>query len=162
MPGVTTITNPTGTYVKVTDFTTGLDASGFEIVVGKDEVYTVRANAAITAGQALSWVAPTTTVPVSATPMAAATAVQNFAGVALESAAIGEQVAIQRRGFAVVLIDGTVADGGFLLAPATTTGTFTGSATAGAGAKVLGVNKAAAASGKAFVFLDPVIMPQTA
>lgn len=119
------IINPAGAY-RGANFLTGRGDDGLPLALPQAEVESWRANAAVLRGQALNWVAPTATVPLSVTPMAAATADHLFAGAALEDAAIGEQVQVCAAGFCEVLIDtsDTAAFGGVIGIPDATTGRF--------------------------------------
>lgn len=116
------ITNPLAAHREVTDYTTGIDSEGGELDYG-NIVRTFRADAAIARGEVVNWVAPTTTAPLSVTPMAAATADNLKAGVALEAAAAGEQVDICVNGYCFVDVAAeTAAFGSVLTVPGTTTG----------------------------------------
>lgn len=166
MAGAALITNPKGAYRTVSDYRTGQDADGFDLQMGQGETYVVRANATIGKGEAVMWVAATSTVETSVTPMTAAADVSLFAGAAQHAAAAGDYVTIIRRGFAVVQTEtaDTAAFGNILRAPDTTTGDFAVSGALGAGGEALGVvlGPEIGTSDTALVFLDPVIMPQTA
>ena len=125
----TILANPNGAHRTITTYVTGRDADGIPLVIGNQEVEPWRANAAILAGQALMFVAPTATVPMSVTPMTAAVTASDpwrFAGVALEGAAAGEQVRVLAKGFGEILFDtsSTAAAYSVLVAPGTTTGEF--------------------------------------
>lgn len=116
--------NPSGAFVTVPNFTLGLDSNG-GLVTPELRVATYRANAAITAGQALNFVAPTATVPISVTPMAAATADYLFAGVALDACAAGGYVNVGIEGHMLINVGaGTAAAASYAVVPATTTGVF--------------------------------------
>lgn len=109
----TTLTNPSGALQGVTDFTTYKAPDGSPVQYGK-VVLPFRANAAITAGQALRYVAATTTVPLSVTPMAlnsTAAQLQVFAGIALNSAASGARVDVCVGGVCLAQISTTAAVG---------------------------------------------------
>jgi hypothetical protein len=128
MAGQATITTPLGGFRSTSDFIDGMTADA-EASMYYQEVWEFRANAAITQGEALMFVAPTATVPVSVTPMTAAITGSDpwaFAGAALNAAAAGETVRVLRRGIARVRIDAadTAAALSVLLAPDTTTGRF--------------------------------------
>lgn len=86
------ITNPAGAYVTTSDHTTGRDDTGGELAYGKEKLR-FRANAPVTKGQALKFVVPTTTVPLSVTPTAGSE-VNGFAGIAESNAATGDLVSI--------------------------------------------------------------------
>lgn len=135
-----TISNPNGAFVTVSDFTNPVSDTG-ELVVPEQEVTTYRANAAITKGQALSWVAPTTTVPVSVTPMASATDDRFFAGVALEAAAAGEDLLVGIEGHFQINVGATTpAASNFVIVPDATTGVFGTDATPDDGDTLVGIN----------------------
>lgn len=104
MSGSKALTNPRGAHKEVTTFIGGRYADGTPFDLPQ-ETESWRANAAITRGQAVSWVAPTATAPISVTPMTTTTADFLFAGAALESAAAGDQVLICKEGFCEILID---------------------------------------------------------
>lgn len=104
------ITNPFGALSSVSDFRTGKTDDGQELQQGQMG-WPYRANAAINKGDMLMWVAPTQTVPLSVSPMTAAITASDawmFAGVALESAAIGQMCPVVQQG--VVIINHVVAD----------------------------------------------------
>lgn len=116
------ITNPLGAYKTTTDYTTGVTSDG-ELHSYGQRVYPFRANAAVAKGEVLMWVAPTTTVPLSVTPMTVAGADNLFAGVALEAAASGAAVNVCMDGVCLVDVAAeTAAAGSLLTCPATTTG----------------------------------------
>lgn len=118
------LANPLGAFRTVADFTLGVDAAG-ELVTPEIRCVPYRANAAITKGQALMFVAPTTTVPVSVTPMTAAAADHLFAGVALHAAAAGATVQVVTNGHCLIQVGaGTAAAASYGVVPATTTGVF--------------------------------------
>lgn len=122
----TNIANPFGAYRNVTDFTTFRDTDSRELEFGVGEEYVLRANVAITKGQALMFVVPTATLPLSVTPFTAAADEQIFAGAALHAAAAGEAVGVLRHGFGLVRVDLGVAAafGSVLQQPITATGDF--------------------------------------
>ena len=126
MPGPSMITNPAGAFKTVTTFLSGQDSSGDDLQVGLGITYSLRADAAITRGQALMFVAPTATVPLSVTPFTAAADEQIFAGAALHAAAAGDQVEVVREGFCTVKFDtgSTAAFGSVFKQPVTATGDF--------------------------------------
>lgn len=164
MPGSTAVTNPGGANAGgVTDFRTFRATDGFDIEYGKGEWYVLRANAAITRGQALEFVVPTLTLPLSVTPMLAASGVHLFAGVAIESAAAGEDVPFVRRGQVIAFTDDsdTPAFGQVLLKPDATTGQFATAAAAATLQNVLGLVLSAEMDGagvrKSAVWLDPTL-----
>jgi hypothetical protein len=124
------LVNPRAAFTNVTTFVSGVDANGIEIPYGRLEL-AYRANAAISVGQVVSFVAPTATVPLSVTPMTTATSQTLFAGIALEAAAAGGTVRVCTRGHCLVLANAqTPAAGQFIRVPGTTTGEPTISATA--------------------------------
>ena len=116
------LVNPVGAFRTVTTYVSGVDASGVEIPYGK-EVNSFRANAAIAKGEAVMWVVPTATVPVSVTPMTTAGDARLFAGIANEAAAAGEQCQIVTSGMCLVYANAqTVAAGDVVLKPGTNAG----------------------------------------
>lgn len=136
------ITNPMGALRTTSDFIDGWDASS-ENHLYFQRVISVRANAAITLGEALMFVSPTATVPLSVTPMTAAITGSDpwsFAGAALEAAAAGDLVRVLVDGIARVRIDAadTAAALSILLAPDTTTGRFAVATDPAAGDVVVG------------------------
>lgn len=120
------LSNPNAAHRTVTTFLSGRDADGIPLNYPQHQIESWRANAAVSRGQALNFVAPTATVPISVTPMAAATADHLFAGAALEDAAVGEMVAVCASGFCEILHDAadTAAFGDPITIPDTTTGRF--------------------------------------
>lgn len=137
------ITNPMAAYTTVTDYRTGVDAAGADLAYER-KVEQFRANATIVKGQALMWVAPTATVPLSVTPMTAAVSASDawlFAGAAMESAEAGDTVAVLREGFGVVQTEtaDTPAFGNALCLPDTTTGDFATPADSPTGGAQVGV-----------------------
>ena len=124
------ISNPFGAHRRVTTFVAGQDADG-EPFYQANASQEYRANAAITRGQLVQWVAPTASVPLSVTPMATASSALIFAGVALNDAAIGETVQVAQHGHVLVNTgDVTTALGEYLVKPGTTAGIGTLSSTA--------------------------------
>lgn len=123
------LVNPAGAFTTVTTFVSGVDANGIEVPYGRTErVY--RANAAITVGQVLAFVAPTATVPVSVTPFVIAADFRLFAGVALEAAAAGAFVRVCTEGHCLVFANAqTVAALDAVFTPAANTGEASFSAT---------------------------------
>lgn len=122
------IANPRGIYLDVDDFTTGRDSAGIPIPLPK-RVERYRANADVSKGTALMFVAPTTTVPLSVTAMTTAVGASDpwrFAGVALADADAGYEVDVCVEGFCEVLFDSasTAAAYSLLQLPATTDGEF--------------------------------------
>lgn len=120
------ITNPNGALNTVSDYRTGQDSTGADLMTGQGDVYSIRANAAITRGQALMFVAPTASVPLSVTPFTAAADEQIFAGVALAATDAGDQCLVMRTGFCTVKHDtgSTAAFGSVYKQPVTATGDF--------------------------------------
>ena len=124
------ITNPNGALQTVTDFTTNVDAAGVPINYGQDGVQVYRANAAVSQYDAVIFVPPTTTTPLSVTSIPLnPTQVQMhlFAGVALNSAAAGQNVRVCRVGVTLVNLTVTAANGS-----AAGAGSTAGTAVAGA------------------------------
>lgn len=119
----TTISNPAGAFAKTTTFVSGVDDEFQQHEYGCFYL-TFRANAAISRGHGLSWVAPTATVPVSVTPFAVAGTDTDFAGVALDRAtAAGQYVRVCVLGFCLVYAAAlTFAAGEILVNPTTTAG----------------------------------------
>lgn len=123
------IANPNGAHRTITTYVSGRDADGIPLVIGNQEVESFRAAATILQGQALMFVAPTATVPMTVTPMTAAASAATpwrFAGVALDNAVAGEQIKLVATGFVEVLFDAsdTAAAYSILNLPYTTTGDF--------------------------------------
>lgn len=119
------ITNPYGALSTIDDHRTGQDQEGLDIMYGfRGNMF--RANATITKGQALMWVGPTATVPVSVTPMTAAADPWRFAGVAMSDAAADESLLVAHQGVVIIKFDGgsTAAADDAVILPATTTGEF--------------------------------------
>lgn len=107
------ITNPSGALQTVSDYRTNVDANSVPLVFGQT-TDTFRANAAVAVGDALCFVTPTATVPLSVTPFPLdPTEVQMhlFAGVALNAAAAGKAVKVVRRGICLVNLTVTAANG---------------------------------------------------
>lgn len=117
-----TITNPTGALSAVSDYRTGVADNGGEIPYGKT-TRRFRANATITRGQCLKWVAPTQTVPLSVTPTVGSE-VGGFAGVAATSGSAGDVVTVVVEGYAFAKVGTAATSGG----AATLTGSTTGGA----------------------------------
>ena len=125
----TILANPNGAHRTVSDYTTGRDDDGFPLVYGNQEVESWQAGATILVGQALMFVAPTATAPMTVIPMTAAVTTSDpwrFAGAALEGASSGDMVKVLVKGFGEVLFDtsNTAAAYSVLSAPGTTTGEF--------------------------------------
>jgi len=123
--------NPNGANRTISDFTTGQDDDGNDLALTDQTVESFKAGSAITVGQALMVVAPTTTAGITVVPMTVAVAAPDadcwrFAGVALEAAAAGDQVRVGVCGaFRVLhdaLADPAVYD--LLVLPLTSTGEF--------------------------------------
>jgi len=103
MTAIQALTNPRGLHKSVSDFRDGKTASGELLSYGG--VYEqFRANAAISKGQALSFVVPTSTVPLSVKPEATADELWYFAGYAMTDAAAGAQVTVCQHGTCEVLV----------------------------------------------------------
>lgn len=116
--------NPNAANRTVTTFVSGRDENGFE-VHAPSNVESFRADAAITKGQAVMFVFPTATVPVSVTPMSTAGDDRLFVGAALDNYAIGEQCLIATAGLCLVrVVDDTPAAGDVLFISDTTVGSF--------------------------------------
>lgn len=126
---MTILANPNGAHRTISDFTEGIDDDGNEVIYGNQEVESWQAGAAITKGQALMLVAPTTTAPPTVVPMTAAVTGGDswrFVGAALESAASGDQVRVCKRGICLILHDASDDPAAYDLVqlPATNTGDF--------------------------------------
>lgn len=91
------ITNPLNAFYgsATTDYRTGIDSAGELLPLGGIYI-PFRANATITAGQALSLVVPTATVPLSVKPRAASAGdlIALFCGVAQNGATAGQPVTV--------------------------------------------------------------------
>jgi hypothetical protein len=126
---MTIIANPNSAHRTVSTYISGRDADGIPLVVGNQVVESWQAAAAVSQGQALCFLAPTATVPLTVTPMTAALSASHpwtFAGAALEDAAAGEMVRVCAEGFCEVLFDAsdTAAFGSVVNIPYTSTGDF--------------------------------------
>lgn len=126
---MTILTNPNSAHRTVTTHVSGLDEDGIPLVIGVQQVESWRAAAAIAEGEALMFVAPTATVPMTVTPMTVAvkdSGPWRFAGVALEAAVAGEQVRVCSEGFCQIRHDAADAAAAYSLVqlPDTTTGRF--------------------------------------
>jgi hypothetical protein len=119
-----TLANPFVAFGQASDIRTGKYNNG--AVLEYDADYeNWRANATITKGQALMFVAATATVPVSVTPMTAAGDKRLFVGVANEAAAAGQSVQVVTKGFCLINVGaGAPAALDLFVLPATTTGVF--------------------------------------
>lgn len=104
-----TITNPLGVNQTVSDHRTARDIVGGEVAYGKT-VRPFRANANITRGQAVSFVVPTETVPLSVTPTTAAGS-HTFAGIAEDTVLAGRTVNVVVEGLAFAIAGDTIAAG---------------------------------------------------
>lgn len=127
------IDNTRGAHRTVTDFRSNADADG-EYLVLPWEVRTYRANEAITKKQAVAFVAPTATVPLSVEVLdvSDAAAALVFAGVALETVAAGDDITIAVSGPVVVNCDdGTPAFGEVAVKHATVDGALISGGTLG-------------------------------
>lgn len=132
--------NPSGAFKVVADFTLGLSASG-EIVTPELRIATYRANATITAGQCLMFVAPTTTVPVSVTPMTSAAEDRLYCGTAFEAAAAGSFLRVVIEGHCLMNFGATTpAAGNFIILPDATTGVYGTDATPDVDDSIIGIN----------------------
>jgi len=123
------LSDPNGAHRTITTYISGRDADGIPLVIGNQDIESFRAAATILQGQALMFVAPTATVPITVTPMTAAASAATpwrFAGVAMEGAVANEQVRLCSKGFCEVLFDtsDTAAAYSILNLPYTTTGEF--------------------------------------
>ena len=161
MAGTTLITDPNSAYKAVTDWRLFRDANGLPIEYGKGDMYTARANATVSKGDALEHVVPTAAIPYSVQRMAVASGIHLFAGVALNSAVAGGTVNFMHSGFFIVSTDDsdTPAFGQVLLKPDATAGQF---ATAAAAATlqnvlgtVLGAEEGGAGVRQAPAFVNP-------
>jgi len=100
------LTNPFSRFKSVSDYRDGKTASG-ELLSYGGTYEQFRANAAISKGQALSFVVPTSTVPLSVKPEATADELWYFAGYAMTDAAAGAQVTVCQHGTCEVLVYNT-------------------------------------------------------
>ena len=117
-------TNIRGSFRSVSDFTTWLD--GDSLFIGDaiyQDVAQFRADAAITAGDAVQFVAPTASLPLSVKALTTTPAESlRFVGVALETVAAGDNVNVCVQGVCSVNIgSATVAFGDVATGPANTT-----------------------------------------
>ena len=126
---MTILSNPNGANRTVTTYVSGLDENGYALVIGAQDIESWQAGGTIIAGQALMFVAPTATVPM--TVVAMTTAVKDsgpwrFVGAAMEAAVAGEQVRVCLQGFCQILHDAadTAAAYSLVQLPDTTTGRF--------------------------------------
>lgn len=133
-------TNPSFALRTISDFTTWEDADGN--FLGSDiyqDVAVFRANAAISYGDCVSFVAPTTTVPLSVTPSTTTASEQyRFVGVALEAASAGQMVQVCIRGVCEVNVGTADPVFGDIMSPVANT-------TAGVATVVTAANQTAAA-----------------
>lgn len=115
--------NPSGANQVFTTFVSGVDRDG-TMWEGGCVYGAYRANAAITKGHGLGWVAPTATVPPSVAPFTVAGSDLEFAGVAMEGAsAAGKYIKVCLFGWALVWMNAqTSAAGEILINPTTTAG----------------------------------------
>lgn len=124
------ISNSQGAHRVVSTFVTDQDDGG-EALHQPTGITEYRANAAISVGQVVSFVAGTATVPLSVKPMATGDSVLIFAGIAQNSAIAGETVQVAQVGHALLAIGaGTPAFGEYLTKPAVTAGLGVNTATA--------------------------------
>lgn len=106
------INNAPGVFKQVSDFRTGVAPDGELIPYGGIYI-AMRANAAITKGQALSFVVPTASVQLSVTPRATIDKIALFAGIAMNTAASGAQVIVCVYGHCLAAVhSGTTAAAG--------------------------------------------------
>jgi len=147
--------NPSGAFKTVADYTLGVTASG-EVVTPELETATYRANEAIAVGQALMWVAPTTTVPISVGLMTAAANDRLFAGAALEAGAAGDYIRVVTRGHCLIAVGSTTpASGNFVIVPDATTGVFGTDASPDVADTMVGINWGVKdANNLAFAYID--------
>ena len=125
------LVNPNGANRTVSNFASGQDDNGNELVLSDQKICSYKAAAAITVGQALMLIAPTATAGPTVTPMTVAVAAPNadvwrFVGVALDAGAVGDQVRVGECGIFRVLHD-ALADPAvydLLVLPLTSTGEF--------------------------------------
>lgn len=123
------LANPNGAFRTISSYVTGRDADGIPQIIGEQRVESWRAAATILPGQALMFVAPTATVPMTVTPQTAAASGATpwrFAGAALEGASAGDMVRVCYQGFCEILFDtsDTAAAYSVVNLPYTTTGEF--------------------------------------
>lgn len=123
------LANPNGAHRTVSSYISGRDADGIPLVIGNQDIESWQAADTILQGQALMFVAPTATVPMTVAPMTAAASAATpwrFCGVAMEGAAAGDMVRVCAQGFCEVLFDtsDTAAAYAILNLPYTTTGEF--------------------------------------
>lgn len=103
------IANPSGAFVTTSDFRTGVDSDGKQVGLYQ-ETFEAIANVAIAAGDVLTWVLPSATVPPKVTNAVATGGAGTFksayvfAGVAVRAAAIGNAVLVASKGFVQVNI----------------------------------------------------------
>lgn len=126
-----TLTSPLGAFTPVTTYVSGVDREGSFIEYGT-RWYLYRANAAITRGAGLMWVAATATTPLSVAHMTTAASMRLFAGVALEAAsAAGKIIRVAVGGHCLVNMNAQTSQfGEYLVVPATNAGELTRAATA--------------------------------
>lgn len=127
------ITNPASAGVSVTDFRTGVDASGFGLSLPR-QVDGYRANDTILATQAVAIIAPTATVPASVELLDVSDAFASlvYIGVAVDSAVAGEIVQVCTKGVCIVSIDdGAPIYGDVAIKHATVDGALISAGTAG-------------------------------
>lgn len=130
--------NPVGAFNVVTTFVSGVDANGAEIEYGKS-YRSYRTGAAVVRGEALMFVAPTATAPITVIKMTVAGTPRSFAGIALESAASGAVVRTCNEGHCLVFANAqTVAAGDAIRVPGTNAGEASFSAVAPDATTVVG------------------------
>lgn len=103
------IANPFSSYAATSDFRTGLADNGMEHVYGGKVTGVFRANAAVDAGEVVTFVVPTAANPLSVTPASAVNTL--CAGVAETSAAAGELVTVCLEGNTFVIAGGSITAG---------------------------------------------------
>lgn len=128
------LSNPAGTHRTVTDFRTGVDNKGNDLVHTDQVVQGYIADAAVARGEALALVAPSQTAPVKVTPMTTTITGADpwrFVGVALHDAAAGEWVQVVVAGTCVIKHNSgdTPAAWNLVALPGTSTGVFAVGAT---------------------------------
>jgi hypothetical protein len=128
---MTILSNPNGAHRTVSNFATGQDDDGNELVFSDQAINSYQAGGTIAVGQALMLVAPTATAGPTVVAMTTAVAAPNadvwrFCGVAMEAASSGGQVRVCSSGIVRVLHDAlsdpAVYD--LLVLPLTSTGEF--------------------------------------
>lgn len=106
----TILSNPLGAFSgrpKSDDYTTYLTKDDIPFDYPRRGFW-FRANAAVTVGQLVAHVVPTSTAPLSVTPAATGQANLTIRGIAANSAAAGEMVFVIVEGFALALVEAAV------------------------------------------------------